>query len=273
MDQAHFPWRPLGELLVEKGIVKASDVEVALAEQRSTGRLLGEILVNFGYVKSWTLAQALAEQHGVELERKESAEETPADEREPVELTPPTGEAPEWQPLGKILVANGFLSQTELDKALAAQAEHPDRRLGEILVARGALTGTDLALALADQHGLDLGPKTTLEAEVETVATGAAPARLVYRVFEVAYEPSYRKGSVLYETANFLEAADYACELAGRRTWEALEIEKADGGRIETVWTYSESRAAAEEAAREKLVHTFGYDPTRWDTRGQLDRN
>ena len=273
MDQAHFPWRPLGELLVEKGIVKASDVEVALAEQRSTGRLLGEILVNFGYVTSWTLAQALAEQHGVELERKESAEEAPADEREPVELTPPTGEAPEWQPLGKILVANGFLSQTELDKALAAQAEHPDRRLGEILVARGALTGTDLALALADQHGLDLGPKTTLEAEVETVATGAAPARLVYRVFEVAYEPSYRKGSVLYETANFLEAADYACELAGRRTWEALEIEKADGGRIETVWTYSESRAAAEEASREKLVHTFGYDPTRWDTRGQLDRN
>ena len=77
MDQAHFPWRPLGELLVEKGIVKASDVEVALAEQRSTGRLLGEILVNFGYVKSWTPAQALAEQHGVELERKESAEETP----------------------------------------------------------------------------------------------------------------------------------------------------------------------------------------------------
>jgi hypothetical protein len=273
MDQAHFPWRPLGELLVEKGIVKASDVEVALAEQRSTGRLLGEILVNFGYVKSWTLAQALAEQHGVELERKESAEEAPADEREPVELTPPTGEAPEWQPLGKILVANGFLSQAELDKALAAQAEHPDRRLGEILVARGALTGTDLALALADQHGLDLGPKTTLEAEVETVATGAAPARLVYRVFEVAYEPSYRKGSVLYETANFLEAADYACELAGRRTWEALEIEKADGGRIETVWTYSESRAAAEEASREKLVHTFGYDPTRWDTRGQLERN
>ena len=114
---------------------------------------------------------------------------------------------------------------------------------------------------------------TTLEAQVETVATGAAPARLVYRVFEVAYEPSYRKGSVLYETANFLEAADYACELAGRRTWDALEIEKADGGRTETVWTYSESRAAAEEASREGLVHTFGYDPTRWDTRGQLDRN
>jgi chitinase len=273
MDQATFPWRPLGELLVEKGVVKAADIEVALAEQRSTGRLLGEILVNFGYVTSWTLAQVLAEQHGVELERKEGTEDSPAAKHEPAELTPRTGEAREWQPLGKILVANGFLSQAELDKALAAQAEHPDRRLGEILVARGALTGTDLALALADQHGLDLGPKTTLEAEVETIATGAAPAALVYRVLEVAYEPSYRRGSVLYETANFLEAADYACELAGRRTWDALEIEKADGGKTETVWTYSESRAAAEEASRERLVHTFGYDPTRWDTRRRFDGN
>jgi hypothetical protein len=270
MDQAHFPWRPLGELLVEKGIVEAHDVEVALAEQRSTGRLLGEILVNFGYVTSWTLAQALAEQHGVELERKEG-DEAPAAEREPVELPPLTEERREWQPLGKILLALGFLSEADLDKALAAQAEHPTRRLGEILVARGSLTGTDLALGLAEQHGLDLGPKTALEAEVETVATSAAPTGPSYRVFEVKYEPTYRKGAMLYESANFLEAADYACELAGRGSWEALEIEKADGGRTETVWTYSESRAAAEAASRESLVHTFGYDPTRWDTRRQLD--
>src|SRR5829696_727178 len=117
MDQANFPWRPLGELLVEKGVVKAADVEVALAEQRSTGRLLGEILVNFGYVTSWTLAQVLAEQHGVELERKGSTEEAaatkPAEhepaELEPAELPPRTDELREWQPLGKILVANGFL--------------------------------------------------------------------------------------------------------------------------------------------------------------------
>jgi hypothetical protein len=269
MDQTHFPWRPLGELLVEKGIVKAPDVEVALAEQRRTGRLLGEILVNFGYVTSWTLAQALAEQHGVELQRRASAEETPA-ETEPVELTPRTAETREWQPLGKILLALGFLGEAELDKALAAQAEHSQRRLGEILVARGVLTGTELALALAEQHGLDLGPQSMLEADVETVATSPSPSGPTYRVFEVKYEPAYQKGAVLYENANFLEAADYACELAGRGNWEALEIEKTYGGKTETVWTYSESRAEAEAASRDSLVHTFGYDPTRWDTRGQL---
>jgi hypothetical protein len=270
MDQAHFPWRPLGQLLVEKGIIQAADLEVALAEQRSTGRLLGEILVAFGYVTGWTLAQTLAEQHGVELERKEGAEETPAGDREPVEVTPQTAEEREWQPLGKILLSNGFLGQAELDKALAAQAEHPARRLGEILVARGALSGTDLALALAEQHGLDLGPKSELEADVETVATSPAPAGPVYRVFEVQYEPTYRKGNALYQTANFLEAADFACELAGRGSWEALEIEKTEGTKTEVVWKYSESRAQEEATSRESLVHTFGYDPTRWDTRGRL---
>jgi hypothetical protein len=269
MDQAHFPWRPLGQLLVEKGIVEAADVEVALAEQRSTGRALGEILVQFGYVTSWTLAQALAEQHGVGLERKGGAEEpTAAATTEP---TPPPAEEREWQPLGKILLGLEFLTEGELDKALAAQAEHPNRRLGEILVARGALTGTELALALAEQHGLDLGPKATLEAEVETVSTSATRPGPVYRVFEVKNEPTYQKGAMLYENPNFLEAADYACELAGRGSWAALEIEKRDGSNTETVWTYSESRAEAEAASRDSLVHTFGYDPTRWDTRGQLD--
>jgi hypothetical protein len=270
MDQAHFPWRPLGRLLVEDGIIKAQDLEVALAEQRSTGRLLGQILVHFGYVTSWTLAQALAEQHGVELQRKESSEELPVAPREPVELTPDTAEEREWHPLGRILLELGFLSQAELDKALAAQSEHPGRRLGEILVSRGSLSGTELALALAEQHGLDLGPQSELEADVETVTTSPSPSGATYRVFEVRYEPTYEQGAVLYENANFLEAADYACELAGRGSWEALEIEKRDGGKAEIVWTYSASRAEAEAASRDSLVHTFGYDPTRWDTRGQV---
>jgi hypothetical protein len=269
MHQADFPWRPLGRLLVEEGVIKAHDLEVALAEQRSTGRLLGQILVTFGYVTNWRLAQALAEQHGVELQRKEGSEGS-AGERAPVELMRAAAEEREWQPLGRILLTLGFLSQTELDTALAAQAEHPDRRLGEILVSRGSLSGTELALALAEQHGLDLGPQSELEADVETVATSPSRAGPIYRVFEVRYEPTYQKGTVLYENANFLEAADYACELAGRRNWEALEIEKTDGGKTETVWTYSQSRAEAEGASGDSLLHTFGYDPTRWDTRDRL---
>src|SRR5512132_3583233 len=111
MDQADFPWRPLGLLLVDKGLMTANELELALAEQRRTGRLLGQILVGRGYVKSLALTQALAEQHGVEL-RASDADEEP--EVEPA-AGPDYGLGDRaWRPLGKILLEKGFLSQDEL---------------------------------------------------------------------------------------------------------------------------------------------------------------
>lgn len=268
MDQADFPWRPLGLLLVAKGLLSTTDLEVALGEQRRTGRLLGQILVGSGLVTSLALTQALAEQHGVELRA--------TDEREPV---PPGSEHRAasatrdraWHPLGRILVAKGFLGEGDLERALAKQERRPDRRLGEILVADGLLTGPALALALAEQHGLDLGPEEELDTKLETVIRPATPAQSVYRVYEVEFEPTYRTGSMVWESANFLEAADFACEFVERRNPKGLEIQKTDGRSFETVWTYSETRAAAESSSRKNLVQTFGYDPMRWDTRSRFD--
>ncbi|HET7807657.1 MAG TPA: hypothetical protein VFK71_04115 [Gaiellaceae bacterium] len=67
MESAETIWRPLGELLLEKGLVTSDELELALAEQNETGRLLGAILVDRGYVSGPALAVALAEQYGVEL--------------------------------------------------------------------------------------------------------------------------------------------------------------------------------------------------------------
>ncbi len=63
-------WKPLGELLLHKGLVTADELERALTEQEQTGRLLGAILVERGYVSGPALAVALAEQYGVELEQQ-----------------------------------------------------------------------------------------------------------------------------------------------------------------------------------------------------------
>jgi hypothetical protein len=270
MDQADFPWRPLGRLLVANGLVSAPQLELALAEQRRTGRLLGQILVTSGYVTSLALAQTLAEQHGVEL-RPTGEQLTPSLSESEATTVGPVLEVTAWRPLGRILVEKGFVSERELADALSEQQEHPDRRLGEILVDKGLLTGPGLALALARQHGLDLGPEQALDGELETVIRPAAPGQAVYRVYEVAYEPTYRAGSTLYESTNFLEAADFACDFVERRSPSALEIQRHDGGKSETVWTYSETRAAAEAATRKNLVQTFGFNPTRWDTRGRFD--
>jgi hypothetical protein len=270
MDQAYFPWRPLGTLLVEKGFLTASQLEQALAEQRRSGRLLGQIVVGSGYLSGLSLARALAEQHGIELRPTSGAETRAAGARE-AELAVAPGRA--WRPLGKLLVTKGFVSEAELEQALAEQEGRPDRRLGEILVGHGYLSGPALALALAEQHGVDLAGEDEFEVELETVIKPSSPGEPTYRVYEVAYEPAYRPGAILYQGKNFLEAADFACEFVERHKPDALEIQKADGTACETVWTYSESRAAAEAAGRKNLVGTFGFDPVRWDARGRLDSN
>jgi hypothetical protein len=68
MERAESIWRPLGELLLAKGLMTEDELELALAEQADTGRLLGAILVERGYVSGPALAVALAEQYGVELD-------------------------------------------------------------------------------------------------------------------------------------------------------------------------------------------------------------
>jgi hypothetical protein len=67
MESAENIWRPLGELLVGKGLVTKDELELALTEQAESGRLLGAILVERGFVSGPALAIALAEQYGVEL--------------------------------------------------------------------------------------------------------------------------------------------------------------------------------------------------------------
>lgn len=55
---------PLGQLLVEAGLLTQAELDAALAEQGRTQRPLGEILVEGGFVSGGAVANALAEQHG-----------------------------------------------------------------------------------------------------------------------------------------------------------------------------------------------------------------
>jgi len=67
VEAARIPWRPLGRLLVEQGLLTADELEHALAEQERTGRRLGETLVECGFVSGPELSNALAAQYGIEL--------------------------------------------------------------------------------------------------------------------------------------------------------------------------------------------------------------
>ena len=147
-----YPWRPLGQLLVDGGLVTASELEQALAEQQRTGRRLGEILVARGAVSGPELTRVLAEQSGIELTIAYDAER-----RSP---QPAQADARAWRPLGSLLVERGALSDEQLAEALREQRAN-GRRLGEILVARGFVTPHDLVAAVIDQHGLERTTETT----------------------------------------------------------------------------------------------------------------
>jgi hypothetical protein len=256
MINPEFPWRPLGDLLVDQGLLTPTELELALAEQAKTGRLLGQIVVDHGYVTAFSLARVLSEQHGVEL-RPTAVEDEPL---APIAPDEPS-EAPTWRPLGRVLVDSGYLEKDELDRALEIQRERGGR-LGEILIARGSMTGQSLARALAEQHGVELDQSDA--SGMETVVKPAAPWEAVYQVSEIVFRPGYQSRTVLFENTNFLESADYAYEFVQEHEPGAVEILRIEGETNEVVWTYSAGRAAAMEAAKTKLVETFGFDPVKW---------
>ena len=55
-------WRPLGQLLVQRGLLTPEELEAALDEQERTGGLLGEILMRNGLLSRLALASSLHEQ-------------------------------------------------------------------------------------------------------------------------------------------------------------------------------------------------------------------
>jgi hypothetical protein len=66
VEAARIPWRPLGRVLVEQGLLSEDELERALEEQASTGRRLGETLVELGFVSHAALSLALTQQYGIE---------------------------------------------------------------------------------------------------------------------------------------------------------------------------------------------------------------
>lgn len=62
------PWRPLGKVLLDQGVLTEDQLGEALTRQEESRGRLGEILVSGGLVSGAQLAGALAEQHGLGLE-------------------------------------------------------------------------------------------------------------------------------------------------------------------------------------------------------------
>jgi hypothetical protein len=247
VNSTPYPWRPLGRLLAEAGLVDEPQLEQALAEQQRTGHRLGEILVARGAISGPELIRALAEQSGIDVALAPEAE---------ARAPEPAGDQPQaWRPLGSLLVERGALSEEQLAEALSEQRAN-GRRLGEILVGHGHVTALDLVAAVIDQHGLE---RTTEPGDFVSASLSSRAREL----YEVEAEEAPGHASVVYRAGGFLEATDFAFELLAAESPSWLRIFRLRNGEREEVWAYDESRAA-EAAAAPDVVQLYGFDPARW---------
>ena len=110
-------WRPIGEILIERGAISDRDLEWALGEQRRTGMRLGEILASAGLTSYLALAQAMAVQAealGPMAVAEPEPEPQPEPASQPVASAPP-GRTP-------IQVERGTLAE-QLDEVKAALSD------------------------------------------------------------------------------------------------------------------------------------------------------
>lgn len=244
MTKADFPWRPLGEHLVERGFIVPSELEAALAEQQRTGRKLGEILVAAGALTGSQLTRVLLEQAGLRLEDA-ALEAAPLDA---------AAEGEPWRPLGRLLVDRGVIAEAELEEALHVQRES-GRRLGEILVERGYVTAHALVSAVIAQHGL--------EEETPAAAVVATPSSGHEETYQVE-DHSSDEAKVVFRSDGFLDAVDFAFEYLEAESPERLQIFRILGRKREEVWAYGPEAAVETEEQPRDLIDVYGYDVMHW---------
>jgi hypothetical protein len=157
VEAAHFTWRPLGRLLVDRGLLTADELEHALARQKHTGKRLGETIVECGFVSGPELASALAAQYGIELTteqgfgtglRSQIQRRHESDRRRIVQLVPdppPLAGVPEGTPAEQVT--------DEPDTAEAQLLVQLEEQWAKLAAAEEALVERERELAeLIDGH-------------------------------------------------------------------------------------------------------------------------
>jgi hypothetical protein len=71
VENGKHPWRPLGQMLVERGLIDEQQLETALREHAGSGEPIGSVLVSLDYIPEETLRHVLLEQCGLDMTRQE----------------------------------------------------------------------------------------------------------------------------------------------------------------------------------------------------------
>ena len=247
---------PLGALLASRGHITEEQLELALTEQKATGRPLGEIIVARGFAPPPTVAQALATQHGGLLKTEYGFATgwgggvVPDAEQAPVQATPVSDESnalrasleehkkalAAWQQAHKEL-------QEKLAEGQKPTAPVDDPRLSRLAAERESMQAELTARDASIQQ---------LQASVATIEAGRAELEQAL-VNEVERGSAMRAELAAAGTSESVRAeleqrlAGLEDEVAGRLKGAAAEFESSRIG-LEQQLTEARERVASLEA-------------------------
>ncbi len=122
--------RPLGKILEEKGMVKPTDVEQVLEEQRQLReKKAGEIIAEHNNLARETVEKTIQE---AQKNNKSAARVR----------------------VGDILVEAGLVTREQVEEAMSSQQEGKKKRIGALLIDKGLITEGQLLSALATKFGM-----------------------------------------------------------------------------------------------------------------------
>jgi hypothetical protein len=238
-DHEARPRQQLGQLLINAGLLAPAALELALAEQKQTGKTLGQILVSRGFLPAPTVAAALAEQAGGLLKTEYGyATGLASDLRRPAGETLPAPPPVTNEELAEVVILDPAARAAEAPPSRSPDADDLRLRHEALIAAHAQLEGV---LGERDTRIADL------EARLEALQASYGEAMLVLTASRTASESERQRFDEMLPELS--RAAADTVELR-RQLAEQSEIRARSEGAL------AERSRIEEEIARLGLAHT-----------------
>lgn len=137
----------------------------------------------------------------------------PADRPRGFGRMPPIGQL-RGRTLGRILIKMGKLTRTQVGEALNIQKKNPGP-IGQILVELGYVDESDVQIALAAQVGMEPIDLNKIDVPKEVLALVPAKVAHTYKIIPIDYEPSTKTLSIAMDNPANFQATDDLKTLMG----------------------------------------------------------
>jgi len=172
--------------------------------------------------------------------------------------------------LGDILVAQGIVSQQQLEAALAIQ-QRTKQRLGDILIETGITTESQIANALHAQLGIEMVELRGIKIPPEVIGLVSGSILRKHKVLPIGFDEK-DQNTLILAVADPLDmvAQDDIAIITGRR----IELRVATVGAINSVldryFGTEEAMSAAEQYTKEREQQLQGLEETVLQTESEL---